>query len=213
MMVTMVYFSVWKKIAILMVCLFGFATALPNVFEREVLQGLPGIVPQDQLNLGLDLQGGSHLLLQVKADVVVAEKLDSMVDQLRQDLNRARGQKEITGYKNLGVVNGAAGFDLREIRDSEKAQEIAREIAEDYAGNAGGLLGGGGGRVLVSLEGGRLTLRPDDALLLEWRQKTVEQAIETVRRRVDETGTREPTIPRLRSDYCPGSGPRKPRGF
>lgn len=193
--VIMIYIPAWKKIAILLVCLFGFLTAVPNLLPEGSLDDLPGFVPSDQLNLGLDLQGGAHLLLGVETEVVVKERMEDFVGLLRAGLVKAG-----VGYRNLGEDGGSAGFTLRDQAEAEKALEVAKEIARENSPAATSLLGGGSGRVDVSQDGERITLRPDEALLATWRDNTVNQAVDTVRRRVDATGTKEPNIQRQGED-------------
>ena len=59
------YFSRWKIYAVIGICLLGMLLAVPNLMSRDLLAKLPGIVPHRQVNLGLDLRGGSRLLLQL----------------------------------------------------------------------------------------------------------------------------------------------------
>src|SRR5436305_685042 len=61
----MLHFQTWKIVVIVVVCAFGVIFSLPNLFSAETLDKLPGFVPKQQVNLGLDLRGGSHLLLEV----------------------------------------------------------------------------------------------------------------------------------------------------
>ena len=86
----MIYFAKWKIILIGVVCVLGLLYALPNVIDRRVLEGLPDGLPNRQISLGLDLQGGSHLLLEVEVDAVIRERLAALVDAARTELRRAR---------------------------------------------------------------------------------------------------------------------------
>src|SRR5262249_42205429 len=61
----MVQFSKWKIATVLAIILIGVITAIPNLFRPETLAAMPSFFPKNQVNLGLDLQGGSHLLLEV----------------------------------------------------------------------------------------------------------------------------------------------------
>ena len=61
----MLHFQTWKIVLIVVVCAFGVIFSAPNLFAPEMLAKLPGFVPKQQVNLGLDLRGGSHLLLEV----------------------------------------------------------------------------------------------------------------------------------------------------
>ena len=67
----MVYFAKWKVALVLVVCLFGVAFAVPNFMDAKNANALPDWLPKKQVSLGLDLQGGSHLLLEVDTRAVV----------------------------------------------------------------------------------------------------------------------------------------------
>ena len=68
----MLYFAPWKVALVAVLCLLGLAFTIPNFLSEQTVEGLPGWLPHKQVNLGLDLQGGSHLLLEVEADVVLS---------------------------------------------------------------------------------------------------------------------------------------------
>ncbi len=72
----MLYFSRWKIIAIVAVCLAGILFTLPNFFSRETLAGLPSWVPARQMTLGLDLQGGAHVVLEVDTPALVKDRVE-----------------------------------------------------------------------------------------------------------------------------------------
>src|SRR5918994_7055449 len=99
----MLRFPGWKIALILGVCVVGLVLSLPNLFPREQMQRLPDWLPHEQVVLGLDLQGGSHLLLEVDVRAVVQERLTSVVDDIRSTLRQAR-----IGYRGLGVRGDAA---------------------------------------------------------------------------------------------------------
>ena len=76
----MVYFSKLKVAVVLGIVLIGAMLASPNLFDQKTVETLPKWLPHQKVSLGLDLQGGSHLLLEVKVDVVLKERLASLVD-------------------------------------------------------------------------------------------------------------------------------------
>ena len=82
----MVYFSRWKIIGVIAACLIGVLIALPNLIGRDTLAKLPGWVPTRQVNLGLDLRGGSYLLLQIDVSALNKERLDNVLDSARAEL-------------------------------------------------------------------------------------------------------------------------------
>ena len=85
----MVYFAKWKMILVAIVCVFGLAFAFPNLLSDEEAAGMPGWLPSQKMNLGLDLQGGAHLLLEVDVKTVFQQRNESMIDSLRIGMRRA----------------------------------------------------------------------------------------------------------------------------
>ena len=178
----MLRFPGWKIALILGVCLVGLVLSLPNLFPREQMQRLPDWLPHEQINLGLDLQGGSHLLLEVDIRAVVEERLETLVDDIRSILRPAR-----IGYRGLGVRGDAATLTLTDpasagqavgLLDDLNPNPLAREIE------------------VVEGEAGRIDVRLTASAVRELQDAAVRQSLEIVRRRIDEVGTREPTIQR-----------------
>ncbi len=172
----MVYFSKWKIILVLAVVALGFVFATPNVMEKSTAESIPTWLPHKQVNLGLDLQGGSHLLLEVETDVVIKEQLESIVDGVRASLRR-----DGIRYTGLGVRGLGVGVTVRDPANVEKAVQLIRDIDNG---------------IEVDTQGNRIILNLSDDAITERRNNALAQSIEIVRRRVDETGTREPTIQR-----------------
>jgi len=173
----MVHFPRWQLILVLAVLLLGAGFAAPNLLSRQAAEALPDWLPKEQVNLGLDLQGGSHLLLEVDLEAVAREQLDNLVDALRIDLRRAR-----IGYTVLGVDGNSVTFTVRDPASLEEARQIARDAASD---------------ILIDVsENGTFRITFTEQALDARRSSVVEQSIEIVRRRIDETGTREPAIQR-----------------
>jgi preprotein translocase subunit SecD len=184
----MLFFSRWKAIGILAVALITCLFAVPNFFPEKVVQSWPKWA-QRHIVLGLDLQGGSHLLLEVDSNTVRKDKIEALRDQVRTILREAR-----IGYTGLTAKTDAVELRLREGADLQQALTKLRELAVPLAG----FLGGSGQRsVEVSDAGGgliRLTI-PPAAITARIRQ-AVDQSIQIVDRRVNELGTVEPTIQR-----------------
>ena len=173
----MVQIPRWQVILILAVLLAGLIFALPNVLQRETAEGLPGWVPSEQVNLGLDLQGGSYLLLEADIDSVIREQVENLVDGTRAGLRRAK-----IGYTGLGVSGEAVVFTLRDTTLRNEVREIVSGFGNDL--------------LISSNDEGEFEIRFTDQSLAERRNSVIEQSIEVVRRRIDETGTREPSIQR-----------------
>src|SRR5215472_2774625 len=173
----MLYFANWKITLICAVCALGVLLSVPNLFSQSVLVRLPRFLPQKQVALGLDLRGGSYLLLQVDVAAAQREHLNSLIDNVRNALRDAN-----IGYIGLDVEGDAIAFAIREPDRIDDARQALRKIDPDLT-------------VEIAADGSgtmRFTTVATDAR----RRQAVDQSIEIIRRRIDETGTKEPTIQR-----------------
>jgi preprotein translocase subunit SecD len=188
----MLYFTRWQALAIILTALVVCLCAVPNFFPEARVKTWPQWA-QRHLVLGLDLQGGSHILLEVDSNAVKKDKLD----QVRDDVRRALRDAKI-GYTGLAVRNDYAEVRISKDSDVQNALTKLRELSQPL----GGLLGSSGQRSLeVSDAGGgliRLTVPP--AAITERVRQAVEQSIQIVERRVNELGTVEPLIQRQGTD-------------
>jgi len=189
----MLYFTRWKATAILLtafiVCLF----AVPNFLPEKMVQSWPKWA-QRHVVLGLDLQGGSHILLEVDSNAVRKEKLQAVLDDVRRVLREAR-----VGYTGLVVRGNSVEVRIREGSNFDQALEKLRELSQPL----GGILGSSTGqRTLdVTTEPGNLIrLTVTDPAILERIRQSVEQSIQIIERRVNELGTVEPLIQRQGTD-------------
>jgi len=180
----MLHIARWKIILVLIVIAFGVLYAAPNVMGGKardfVANNLPGFVPHQTVNLGLDLQGGSHLLLQVELDNVINERAESIVSSLRPEL-----RKEKIGYRRLRENDNGVSVTLRDAEDGEAVRKIIRGLDNNLE---------------IQTNGDVVEARFSDIAMKEIQDQTINQSIEIVRRRIDETGTREPTIQRQGDD-------------
>jgi preprotein translocase subunit SecD len=182
----MLRFPSWKIALILGVCLVGLVLSLPNLFPREQMQRLPDWLPHEQINLGLDLQGGSHLLLEVDIRAVVEERLETLVDDIRSILRPER-----IGYRGLGVRGDAATLILTDSASAGQAVALLEDLNPNPLSRE---------IEVVEGEGGRIDVRLTESAVRELQDAAVRQSLEIVRRRIDEVGTREPTIQRQGED-------------
>ncbi|WNJ98267.1 protein translocase subunit SecD [Thalassospiraceae bacterium LMO-JJ14] len=176
----MVNFPTWKKVLVALVCFFGIAFAAPNFAPENVTKDLPDWIPHQQVNLGLDLRGGSHLLLEVEVQAVINEYLEALVDSARAEL---RGER--IRYRALGKQTQSIGVTIPDAAQRDKALELLKAL--DSAAE-------------TSIDGDRITIAMTDPQIIERRTSAVQQSIEIIRRRIDETGVREPTIQRQGDD-------------
>ncbi|SDG89971.1 protein translocase subunit SecD [Roseospirillum parvum] len=175
-------FPLWKVVLVLAVTGLGVVFALPNLMPRSTLDAAPAW--WQPVNLGLDLQGGSYLLLEVEIGSVVEEQLEAAVEGLRAGLGRERIQAgdERIMYRDLGVRDGVVSVRIIEPAQLPAARQVIEEIDPALEVEEGAE--------------GRFTLTMRPEAIEERRSQVVDQSIEIVRRRIDELGTREPTIQR-----------------
>ncbi|MGH6905154.1 MAG: protein translocase subunit SecD [Geminicoccaceae bacterium] len=181
----MLRFPAWKIAIVLGICVLGLVYSLPNLFPRAEMERMPDWLPHEQINLGLDLQGGSHLLLEVAVDAVIEERLISLVDEVRGALRAER-----IGYRGLGVRGDAATFTLTDPATAGRALEVLEKLDP----------GGISPELIFREAGGRIEISLSEDAARELQDSAVRQSLEIVRRRIDEIGTREPTIQRQGED-------------
>ncbi len=187
----MLYFTRWKVAAILItafvVCLF----AVPNFLPTKMVDSWPKWA-QRHMVLGLDLQGGSHILLEVDTKAVRKEMLETLRDDVRRVLREAR-----IGYTGLVVRGNSVEVRIREGQNSDEALTKLKTLSQPL----GGLLGSGQYSLDVTSDAGGLIrlLVTDPAIIARVRQ-SVEQSIQIIERRVNELGTVEPLIQREGTD-------------
>ncbi|HEX3115469.1 MAG TPA: protein translocase subunit SecD [Bradyrhizobium sp.] len=188
----MLYFTRWKALAIILTALVVCLCAVPNFFPEATVKGWPTWA-QRRLVLGLDLQGGSHILLEVDANAVKKDKLD----QVRDDVRRALRDAKI-GYTGLAVRNDVVEVRISRDSDTQNALTKLRELSQPL----GGLLGSSGQRSLEVSDagGGLIRLTVPQAAVTERIRQAVEQSIQIVERRVNQLGTVEPSIQRQGQD-------------
>src|SRR5216683_3094224 len=198
----MLYFTRWKALAIILTALAVCLCAVPNFFPETTVKTWPQWA-QRHLVLGLDLQGGSHLLLEVDANAVKKDKLD----QVRDDVRRVLRENKIV---YTALASRADSVEVRITKDSDLPTALSklRELSQPL----GGLLGTSGqrSREVSDAGGGLIRLTVPPAAITDRIRQAVEQSIQIVERRVNELGTVEPLIQRQGNDrilvQVPGLG-------
>lgn len=176
----MMYFSRLKQALVLGVCVLGLLFSIPNLMPAPA-----SWLPWRTVHLGLDLRGGSYLLLQVDMDAVTRERLTSLTDTVRQTLIKAG-----IGYRGLAAQPEQRRVSLR-LRDlSQQSAAMADLQPLTAADNGVHELD------LAALPGGQITLTLSQAALTARALSAVTQSIEIVRRRIDGTGIVDPQITR-----------------
>src|SRR5579863_9276305 len=154
----MLYFQPWKVAVILVVCFLGVVFTLPNLFPAATLEGLPSWVPHPQINLGLDLQGGSHLLYQVDMNSMLREQLGNALDSARTELVSAK-----IGYSQLEIQNNQIVIQLRDPATVDNARTLLQKLDPDLS-------------VTVTPDG-RATLTYSESALEARKLHAIEQSI------------------------------------
>ncbi len=175
----MLHFSRWKITLVIAICLLGVVFAAPNFLPRG-----KGDVPLygDTVNLGLDLRGGSYLLLELDFDAYLKDQLDGLRQQIRNSFRGEKINDKRIGYSGgISIANNKVVVRLTDSSIDDEVVRLVRAISDD---------------VDVQADNGVLSVGYSDAALQRMQNNVVEQSIEIVRRRVDETGTREPDIQR-----------------
>ena len=190
----MLYFSRWKTIGIWVVVLLGVLFAAPNLFPQSVLAKLPDWLPKKQMTLGLDLQGGSHILLRLDPNDLIKDRLVSARDEIRTMLRDAK-----IGYTGLSGTGRSVQVRIRDANQIDAAKEALKSLTAPVSS---GLLTGGSitEMSLEEPEPGLLRFTMTDAGVKYRTSTALAQSIEVVGRRVNELGTTEPIVQRQGED-------------
>ena len=207
----MLQFSLWQKLLIISICVVGILFSIPNAFytrvenkndtlnaiskgqelsssELDNLRAWPAFLPSNLVNLGLDLRGGAHLLAEVKVEEVYGQRLDAMWQEVRDVL---RAERDV-----IGTIRRQDGrSDQLRIKISNvSGMPRAVELIEDLARPVSSLSSVGKKDLKVTSDQNILIVEFSEVEKLALNERTMKQSLEIIRRRVDEVGTREPTI-------------------
>jgi preprotein translocase subunit SecD len=183
----MLFFTRWKAAAIVLTALAVCMCALPNFFPERLVQKWPAWA-QRHVVLGLDLQGGSSLLLEVDSGAVRKEQLQSVDDDVLRVLRSAR-----IPFTGRAVRGNSVEVHITHDTDDDTALAKLRELSQPLTGIAGTT---GQRSIDVAANGGVVTLTPTDTAITERVRQAVDQSIQIIERRVNELGLVEPTIQR-----------------
>ena len=222
----MLNIPLWKRVVIWGLCALGLLMAMPNAFYtrveghndavKAIAEGgetpelaamkaaWPGWLPSSLVNLGLDLRGGAHLLAEVQVSDVYADRIDGLWPEVRDALREERGV--------VGTIRrqDSAPDELRVRISQPEGMQTAVATVRGLARPIVTLTGVGSSDIEVRAEGDEVIVTLSEAERLATDDRTIKQSLEIVRRRVDEVGTREPTIQRQGQDriliQVPGIG-------
>lgn len=190
----MLYFSRWKAILIWLAVAVTFILAAPNLIPADTLAKLPNWVPKKQMTLGLDLQGGSHILLQIDQNDLIKDRLEASRDEIRTLLRDAK-----IGYTGLSGSGRVVQVRVRDVAQVNAAKEALKGLTAPITS---GLFGGGTITEWTEdePEPGLLRFTMTDAGIKYRSSTALTQSIEVVDRRVNELGTTEPIVQRQGDD-------------
>ncbi|WP_281971897.1 protein translocase subunit SecD [Ruegeria faecimaris] len=222
----MLQIDTWKRVLIWLVCVTGLLMALPNAFYTRVEQSndakaaielgvdTPEMqaeaaqwlnwLPSSLVNLGLDLRGGAHLLAEVRVGDVYESRMDAMWPEIRDALRDERA--------TVGTIRrqDSAPDEIRLRISQPEGMSRALEVVRGLARQVQTLSGVGATDIEARAEGDTIIVQLSEAEKLASDDRTVRQSLEIIRRRIDEVGTREPTIQRQGTDriliQVPGIG-------
>jgi protein-export membrane protein SecD len=193
----MLRFARWRVVLVVLGSLWSLLYAAPNLIPHDIRQNLPTFAPKQTVNLGLDLRGGSYMLLEANLQALQKERLDSEADNMAKTL---QDQRPRIGYTGRGVLGDAARLKVLNDADQARAFEALRKV---HMASGPALIAGGGSdpdfEVTQSADGyieSRLTKTGATKLASD----AITRSIEVVRRRVDEMGTNEVSITRQGAD-------------
>jgi preprotein translocase subunit SecD len=224
----MLHTPLWKRLMILALVAWGILASIPNLFYKDVeahtdaaaaiakaegvateeqtaaLAGWPSILPSALVALGLDLRGGAHLLAEVQVEDVYAQRMDALWPEVRDALKDVRDQ--VGNVRRQPSVPGV----LRLTVSNPDGLAVAVEKVKALATPVVSLTGIGSNDLEVSVDGTDIVVQLSEAERAATDNRTIQQSLEIIRRRVDEVGTREPTIQRQGTDriliQVPGVG-------
>ena len=187
----MLYFTRWKAAAIILTALVVCLCAVPNFLPASMVDAWPKWA-QRHVVLGLDLQGGSHILLEVDTKTVRKDMLEALRDDVRRVLRDAR-----IGYTGLVVRGNSVEVRVREGGNAGQAREKLFTLSQPL----GGIMSATGQRnVDITNDGNLYRLTLSEPAIVERVRQSVDQSIQIIERRVNELGTVEPLIQREGTD-------------
>ncbi|HWD50407.1 MAG TPA: hypothetical protein VG309_10795, partial [Rhizomicrobium sp.] len=189
----MMQIPTWSRVVTLLVVLAGILIALPNALPENIVNRLPRFLPHDQVSLGLDLQGGSYLLLEVELDQAMKDKVENLLADIRVGLRKAH-----IAYTDLSAQGDTVSVRVIDTGRFNDAQEILKNLNPLVSG---GVLSVGSHAYDMTTPGSdTVVMKMTDNYKASTSNEILNQSIEVVRRRIDALGTKEPSIERQGED-------------
>ena len=171
----MVQFKKWQLYLVILFSFFAILFSLPNFLSKETLKKFQTFIPSDQIVLGLDLQGGSYLLIEVDTASVISENFETFSNGLRLSLRKKR-----ISYSKFNIKNNNLFFNIKDENKKEELSKILSKYSQDIS--------------FEYIDDKLIKIFFNNTKIKNIQDTSVSQSIEVVRRRVDEFGTKEPTI-------------------
>ena len=171
----MLHFSKLKISSIIIIILIGFIFFIPNFVDYKYFNKYT-----NKFNLGLDLQGGSYLLLEINSKPLVQQKIQNKILEIKKEL-----RKNKISYSSFNLDNKIVSFNVK--RDSDKIFSILNKNKINY-------LPDGSKEFIIEKKNTKIVIKFSDNFVNNIKKNALEQSLEIVRNRIDEIGTKEPTI-------------------
>ncbi len=186
----MLRYKNWQLAIVMAVIALGALFASPNLVPERLRESMPAFLPNGAINLGLDLQGGSYLLLGVDTEKVIADRLTALRQDIQREMRPQAGRQRITlgALPTTNVETGVVSFRVRDPSDAEEAAKRVRNLTR------AGVIPGAPQPYEVKVVGPRIdvTIRPEARRF--YASEAVGDSIEVVRRRIDPAGNKEVSI-------------------
>ena len=186
----MLQFQTWKIVLVLLVCLFGVVTCLPNAMPvawQSWLARNASFVPHRPVTLGLDLQGGVYVLFEAQIEVAIKDRMQNLLDEVRKGL-----RKERITYSGLSASPTSVSVKIVDLDKLAEARTFLRGLASPVGGTIAGI-NATDYDVRVS-DTGDATITMTNAGREQIRANAMAQSVEILRKRIDPEGTKEVTI-------------------
>ena len=171
----MLHFSKLKISSIIIIILIGFIFFIPNFVDYKYFNKYT-----NKFNLGLDLQGGSYLLLEINSKPLVQQKIQNKILEIKKEL-----RKNKISYSSFNLDNKIVSFNVK--RNSDKIFSILNKNKINY-------LPDGSKEFIIEKKNTKIVIKFSDNFVNNIKKNALEQSLEIVRNRIDEIGTKEPTI-------------------
>ncbi len=189
----MLQISPWWRAITLLILFFGLVIAVPNALPDSFLKRLPSWLPTNTVALGLDLQGGASLLLEVELEQVQKDRVVSLAGDIRSSLRKA-----IIGFGQVTVAGDTVSVQIRDPGRFEDAKTILSNLNPTVGGSV--LAVGARGYDISEPGQNVIAMKMTDTYKAQTNSDILGQSVEVVRRRIDQLGTREPLIERQGDD-------------